>query len=114
VKNYFFLDKAPDREKYLIRPNFDELPLTFTEGSYSVLAARIMQLQWPDYLRMCRVMLNADVVGKGHTYPTVYVDDNITTRQFLKVLNKRTYYALENRKITDEELVKETEKLNSH
>ena len=80
--NYFFLNKAPDREKYMISPNFDLLPLEFTEGSYAVLAARIMQLKWTDYIRMCRDMLNADIVGKGHLYPTIYVDDNITTRQF--------------------------------
>jgi hypothetical protein len=43
--------------------------LNFTEGSYNVIGARLMGLTYANYLRMCRDIYGAEIVGKGSAYP---------------------------------------------
>lgn len=99
---YFFLEESMSHpHHYLLRPNFDLLPLTSTSGSYNVFAARIMNLSYAQYLRMCRDILNAEIHGKNTRYPVAYFEKNKLMHQFLKLLNKRTELALKYRAIPD-------------
>lgn len=91
-KMYFTLEESPyNQGKYMIRVNIHNLPITFTDGSYNVLPARIMNLSYADYLRMCRDLYDADIVGKQSFYPIAYFNkENEKARELVKVLNKRT------------------------
>ena len=50
-KSYFICEETPYHPgKYMVRPVHCNLPLTYTEGSYNLLAARLMNLGYADYL----------------------------------------------------------------
>ena len=63
------------------------------QGSLNVLGARLMNLNFADYCRMCRDVLRADVSGK-EGYPLIYFNKNEETTQFLRILDKRIKYAI--------------------
>lgn len=93
-KKYFDLDEGINHESFILRPNFELLPLENTTGSFAVLPARLLGLTYVDYLRMCRDILGAEIIGKGSKYPVVYFQKKAATRQFIKLLNGRTGIAL--------------------
>lgn len=75
--------------KYIIRPNFDKLPLKCTIGSYNILPARLMNLSYAQYLRMCRDIYGAEVTGKKTMYPIAYFSNEEQAAKLLKELDKR-------------------------
>lgn len=85
-KTYFYLEEVQDG-KYMIRLNHDKFFCFYTEGSYNVLPARIMNMSYATYLRYCRDVLGAEVYGKEHRYPIAYFRNDPLTRQFIKLLN---------------------------
>ncbi len=96
---YFIFDESPIQTgKYLIRPNYPLLPLTYTEGSYNILPARIMNLSYAAYLRMCRDLYGAEIIGKDKFYPIAYFQDRKNGQLLIDELNKRTKILLERRK----------------
>jgi len=108
-EKYFVLESLPweDQHKhYTITPNFDLLPVYKVPdgGSYNVLQARLLGLDWPNFLRFCRDYLGADVVGKGHLYPAIYFDNTEKVRQYVRLLNKTASYAMAERELPTEEL----------
>lgn len=105
--------KLEERDgKHIIVPVFENLPLEYTEGSFNLLPARLMQLNYADYLRMCRDMCGATIVGKGQKYPVAYFGGSpqamIVTRQLVKLLNARANLALWDRKYPDKVPPKKT------
>lgn len=110
-KDYFVFEETLERDKFLIKPRFDLLPLKHTTGSFTVLPARLLGLNFADYLRMCRDIMGAEVIGKGTKYPVVYFPKNKTTRQFIKLLNGRAAVALFEREHRKKELIKKIEDL---
>ena len=75
LKEYFFWDESPcETGKYLLKPNFDLIPLGVAKGSYALLAARVAGLDYADYLRFCRDKYGATIIGKNHIYPLAYFD----------------------------------------
>ena len=94
--NYFKLEESPyNPGHYLIKPNFEKLPLHSTEGSYNVLAARVMNLSYAQYLRMCRDLYGAEIIGKGSNYPVPYFTPNSKLEGLIKELNTRAKMLLE-------------------
>ena len=75
--------------KYIIRPNFDKLPLKCTIGSYNILPARLMNLSYAQYLRMCRDIHGAEITGKKTMYPIAYFSTEEQATDLLKELDKR-------------------------
>lgn len=65
-----------------------------TEGSYGVFPARLLNLSYADYLRYARDRLGAELVGKGKKYIIPYFDNNETTKMFIKLLNKRMEFIM--------------------
>ena len=100
MEKYFNLDTSPVyTNKYVIRVNTDGLPFPYgTSGSYNVLVARLLNLTYADYLRYARDRLGAELVGKRTKYVTPYFDRNETTLAFVKLLNKRMEYILNEQK----------------
>ena len=58
--------------KYIIKPIHENFHLDYTEGSFNVICARLFNLDYPDYLRMCRDCFGAEIIGKGSLYPVAY------------------------------------------
>lgn len=87
---YFKLEESPYRPgKYTITIDFDKLPQMSTTGSYNILFARLMNLSYAQYLRFCRDMIGAELVGKGHIYPVAYFSKTINSVAFVRLLNTR-------------------------
>ena len=87
---YFKVDVSPiNIGKYVIRPNFDKLPLYYTTGSYNVIMARIMGITYANYLRLCRDEYGAEIVGKNSMYPVAYFTEEKRVKELVKELDKR-------------------------
>ena len=86
----FTLEESPYRPgRYTIRINFEKLPQMSTTGSYNILFARLMNLSYAQYLRMCRDLFSADIVGKDSLYPVAYFVKNIHVVALVRLLNSR-------------------------
>lgn len=101
-KEYFTFEESPyNKGIYMIAPKHDLLSLKSTSGSYNIICARLMNLSYAQYLRMCRDILGAEIRGKGSLYPVAFFEKNNTTHQFLKILNLRAATALHRRAFPD-------------
>ena len=96
MEKYFYLEESPIyKNKYIIRLNHDKLLFpTGTSGSYNVFIARVLNLSYADYLRYSRDRLGAELIGKQSRYVMAYYDKNQTTEAFIKLLNKRMEYIM--------------------
>lgn len=90
TKKYFYLEESSYHPgKYKISMNFDMLPGIRTTGSYNLLSARLLGLSYAEYLRYCRDIYKAEIIGKNNMYPVAYFKDNIATGDLIKMLNDR-------------------------
>lgn len=69
VKVFYHDESATQPGKYMIRADFDKFYLDSTNGSFNVIGARLMGLTYAQYLRMCRDIYGAEIIGKGNLYP---------------------------------------------
>lgn len=121
-KKYFSLESNPYQTGYYsIRPNHEELKLENTKGSFNIFCARLLGLSYAEYLRFCRDVLDANLVGKGSVYVVAYLKKNAITNQFLRLLNARAkllFHVLSHpdtsrKELELEKLKKEREQKNS-
>lgn len=95
MNKYFTYEESPYYPGfYIIVPNFDTLPLYNTKGSFNIICARIMNLSYAQYLRMCRDILGATIIGKNSLYPVAYFKRSNIFSQFIKLLNARAKFLL--------------------
>ncbi len=97
MSKFFYFDESPIyTNKYILRLNIDNFLFPKgTNGSFNVFPARVLNLSYADYLRYTRDRLGAELVGKGTKYVVPYFDRNETTDAFVKLLNKRMEYIME-------------------
>jgi hypothetical protein len=69
VKIFYRDEAASYPGKYMIRANQDEFHLDSTTGSFNIIGARLMGLTYAQYLRMCRDVYGAEIVGKNSLFP---------------------------------------------
>ena len=87
---YFKYDEsASNPGKYLIWPVANNLPISKMNGSYHVLQARLMNLSYPNFLRMCRDLYGAEIIGRENFYPVPYFSSVDEVSKLTKILNKR-------------------------
>lgn len=90
MKKYFFKEMSSEYlGKFIIKMDLDEFPNIRTLGSYSIMPARLMNLTYANYCRMCRDLFGAEIRGKNKLYPTVYFNDDESLAAILKLLNKK-------------------------
>lgn len=90
MKNYFKVEESPyNPGKYIIRLVHENLPLGIVRGSCNVLAARVCGLDWIDYLRMCRDVYGAEIIGKNELYPVAYFSNSKKANELVLQLNQR-------------------------
>lgn len=83
--------------KFMICPVHENFFLKYTEGSYNIICARLMNLSYAQYLRFCRDMCGATIVGKGHKYPIAYFPRGERVQALCRLLNTRANLILWNR-----------------
>lgn len=87
---YFKIEESPyNPGKYSIAINFDKLPPMYTSGSYKILFARLMNLTYAQYIRMCRDVFGAEIIGKGALYPAIYFSKTRELVELVRLLNNR-------------------------
>ena len=87
---YFKIEESPyNPGKYTIRLVHENLPLGVVHGCCNVLAARVCGLSWAEYLRMCRDVYGAELMGKNEKYPVAYFTDTAKAKQLVAALNKQ-------------------------
>ena len=113
VKIFYRDDSATQPGKYMIRADLEKFHLNFTEGSYNVIGARLMGLTYAQYLRMCRDIYGAEIVGKNTAYPYPVFKLSKGLEDLIEQLNARANLVLWEREHPDFEehaaVVKEKE-----
>lgn len=90
-KRIFKFESSPimQNKKYIITIDTQAFNMQSTTGSFNIIAARLMGLSYPQYLRMCRDVFGATIVGKNTNYPVAYFDMGDGLLALLNSLNKR-------------------------
>lgn len=86
---YFTVELSPIHNKYIVLPNHTKLGLTSTKGSYAVLGARLMNLSYANYLKMCRDVYGATLIGKNHLYINVLFPTEAAATQLANKLDSQ-------------------------
>ena len=96
TRKFFYLEEAPYyANKYMIQMNHDLFNFpNGTRGSYRVMLARLVNLSYAQFLRYCRDVLGAELVGKNQKYVLPYFDKTNEVRMFVKLLNARMEYVM--------------------
>lgn len=91
MEKYFYLEESPYLPTYcMLYSNIDKMPFpNGTKGSYNLLPARVLGLDYADFLRFARDVLEAKIMGKGECYPRAYFRKTPEVLQMVKLLNKR-------------------------
>ena len=94
-------ESAYNSGKFLICPVHENFLLKHTEGNFNVICARLMNLSYAQYLRFCRDMCGATIVGKDSKYPIVYFPQGDRVQALCRLLNARANLILWNREHPD-------------
>lgn len=89
IKVFYRDESAIQPGKYIIRADLDKFHLYSTEGSFNIIEARLMGLTYADYLRMCRDVYGAEIIGKNSTYPVAYFKPTQDLNNLISQLNER-------------------------
>lgn len=96
-------ETASQPGKYIIRPVHENFFLESTEGSFNVICARVFNISYADYLRMCRDCYEAEIIGKNIKYPVAYFKSTKSAQALVNELNKRANVILRKRRALLEE-----------
>lgn len=87
---YFKLEEMPTQPgKYMITIDYSQAPELYTKGSFNILPARLMGLSYANYLRFCRDLFDAEIIGKRNLYPIAVFQKNEGSLALLQLLNNR-------------------------
>ena len=101
VKVFYRDESATHPGKYMIRADLEKFHLNYTEGSYNIIQARLMGLTYADYLRMCRDIYGAEIIGKGNVYPYPVFKISKELESLIEQLNTRANLVLWEREHPD-------------
>lgn len=68
-----------------------------TAGSRNVFMARLMNMSWAQFLRLCRDYYGATLVGKNKLYVVPYFANETDACRLCKELNKRMALVMANK-----------------
>ena len=113
VKCFIRDESASHPGKWIVRPVLDNFHLDSTSGSFNVICARLFNLDYPQYLRMCRDCFGAEIIGKNSMYPVAYFKRSKELDALIDNLNARANLVLWEREHPDFEEHAEYVKENS-
>ena len=88
MKKFQLVESPYNQGKYVIKINPEALGIErIGKGSYNVLPARICNLSFPQYLKMCRDVYGAEIIGKEQLYPTAYFNNDSKSKKLVDLLN---------------------------
>lgn len=92
---YIYVGQSPDT-KYQLYNRFDLIPYynLRSGGSYHVCFARLLEVSYPNYLRLCRDEFGASLMGKDFLYICPKWDEPSGAEPLAKMLNERLNLAL--------------------
>lgn len=80
--------------KWIIRPVLDKFYLSYTTGSYMIIEARLLGVNYANFLRICRDVFGATIIGKNSKYPVAYFNNDEKLKLLLDILNTRANLVL--------------------
>lgn len=83
----FYADETPDG-KFMVKVDMPPGSVV-VNGSWNVLCARAMGLSYANYLRYCRDVYGAELVGVGSRYPKAYFTDEQGANDLADELEER-------------------------
>lgn len=94
---YIRYEESPSNKgKYILALCHNNLPFSSgTLGSYNILLARIAGLSYANFLRMCRDIYGAQVIGKNSKYPVAYFSSKEKIEDLAKWLDSRVRTIME-------------------
>lgn len=98
IKCFEFTDTPSYPNKFLLVPVHENFHLNFARGSFHIICARVMNMSYATYLRFCRDIVGAKIVGKNQKYPIPIFTKTKEAYQFLDLLNARANLILLDRK----------------
>lgn len=101
VKIFYRDESSSYPGKFLIRADLDKFYLENTTGSFGVIGARLFGITYANYLRMCRDVFGAEIVGKGSAYPVAYFKLSSELEKLIEELNARANLVLWEREHPD-------------
>jgi hypothetical protein len=101
VKCFMRDECASQPGKYIVRPIHENFFLESTEGSYNIIGARLMGLTYAQYLRMCRDIYGAEIIGKSCLYPYPVFKFSKGLEDLIEQLNARANLVLWEREHPD-------------
>ena len=101
IKIFYRDESANHPGKYMIRADLEKFYLNYTEGSYNIIGARLMGLTYAQYLRMCRDVYGAEIIGKNSPYPVPYFKLSQGLMDLIEELNARANLVLWEREHPD-------------
>lgn len=101
VKCFIRDESASHPGKWIVRPVLDSFHLDSTSGSFNVICARLFNLDYPQYLRMCRDCFGAEIIGKNSMYPVAYFKRSNELDALIDNLNARANLVLWEREHPD-------------
>ena len=113
VKCFIRDESASHPGKWIVRPILDNFHLDSTSGSFNVICARLFNLDYPQYLRMCRDCFGAEIIGKNSMYPVAYFKRSKELDALIDNLNARANLVLWEREHPDFEEHAAKKKKNS-
>jgi len=88
----FYLEESPYMPgKYVLHIKHDKFHCKSTVGSYQLIPARLFNISFANFLRLCRDEYGAAIYGKGSAYPVPYFNNDHKARLLVKTLNKLAY-----------------------
>lgn len=104
VKCFMRDESAAHPGKWRILPIYENFHLESTTGSYNLICARLMNLTYPQYLRMCRDCFGAEIIGKDSIYPIAYFKRGKEMDALIELLNARANLVLWEREHPDHKI----------
>ena len=90
IKTIFTYEESPYHPGYYtIMVNHDAFYLFSTEGSFNIICSRLLNMSYANYLRFCRDILGATLIGKGSMYIVPYFKKGENLFALVKLLNAR-------------------------
>ena len=86
--NVFTLDMMPEEQAYVIKMDLTKFHCTSTVGSFNIMPARLLGLDYADYLRLCRDEFGATLYGRGSLYPFPVFSYTEQSKGLVMLLNK--------------------------
>ena len=104
VKCFMRDESAAHPGKWRIIPVHYNFYLGEAIGSYNLICARLFNLSYAQYLRMCRDCFGAEIIGKDSMYPVAYFKRGKEMDILIENLNARANLVLWEREHPDFEM----------